>query len=375
MGHENNNESYKALFVAAPGIYLLNHSVGRPPVSTHDNWLSAFLEPWERGGDKVWPHWLEAIDGFRTALAGLLNGQRANFCPQVNLSSALTKILTSITPPESQRTIVYTEQDFPSMGFVLQQAQQNGYKLHAIPDTADTGHIEAWEQYLCPDAGIALITHVHSNTGKQVPVADICALARSKNIVSVVDIAQSVGVVPIDLGAWAADFVIGSCVKWLCGGPGAGFLWVDSGRLAQCEPTDVGWFSHEAPFEFDIHNFRYAADALRFWGGTPSVQPYVTAANSIRLMQEISVAKIREHNLALTQQIIDAVVQDVLVTPPGAQHRGGTVVLHHREQEQKRVCARLRSAGVDFDVRPTGIRLSPHIYNDVDEIEAVVEAL
>lgn len=368
-------DSYKALFVAAQGIYLLNHSVGRPPVSTLDNWQSAFLDPWESGGDEVWPRWLEAIEGFRTALAGLLNGQLTNFCPQTNLSSALTKILTSITPPESQRTIVYTEQDFPSMGFVLQQAQKNGYKLVAIPHAAQTGHIETWEQYFCQNAGMALITHVHSNTGKQVPVADICALARSKNIVSVVDIAQSAGVVPIDLETWGADFVIGSCVKWLCGGPGAGFLWVNSARLAQCEPSDVGWFSHEAPFEFDIHNFRYAADALRFWGGTPSVQPYVTAANSIRLLHEIGPVKIREYNLALTQKIIDAVDRDILVTPPGAQQRGGTVVLRHREQDQQRVCDRLRSAGVDFDARPTGIRLSPHIYNDVDEIDMVIAAL
>jgi len=190
-----------------------------------------------------------------------------------------------------------------------------------------------------------------------------------------VDIAQSVGVVPIDLAAWNAGFVIGSCVKWLCGGPGAGFLWVSPERLAACEPTDVGWFSHENPFEFDMHNFRYAADALRFWGGTPSVQPFVTAANSIRLMHKIGIEKIRAHNLNLTQQIIDAVDANNVVTPANPEKRGGTMVLHYPAKQQDALCSRLDQAQVGFDVRPTGIRMSPHIYNDTEQIQAVIELL
>ncbi len=368
-------QNHQTSFVPAKGIYLLNHSVGRPPVTTRQAYIDGFLDPWENAGEDVWPRWIEAIDGFRSALACLLNGDAGSFCPQVNLSSALTKILPGLALPRNKRTILYTEHDFPSIAFVLQQAQKNGYKIQALPSDADTLNPDTWDSYLTADVGLALITHVHSNTGLRVPVTAICALAAEREIVTVVDIAQSVGVVPIDLKTWGADFVIGSCVKWLCGGPGAGFLWVRPDRLSECQPTDVGWFSHEDPFEFDMHNFRYAKDALRFWGGTPSVQPYVTAANSIELLHGIGIDTLRQHNLDLTQLLIDAVDSDKLVTPSKASQRGGTVVLQFPETYREPLAIRLREAGVSFDVRPTGIRLSPHIYNSVEEINQVIELL
>jgi kynureninase len=369
------NTSHKALFVPSEGVYLLNHSVGRPPVNTRDAWVESFLEPWENAGEDVWPRWLETIENFRNSIADLLNGQAADFCPQVNLSSALTKVISSLKPAESRRTILYTEQDFPSIAFVLQQAVKQGYTLKAMPGHLDTLDPIIWSEQLSGDVGLVLVTHVHSNTGRQVPVADICAQAHEREIISVVDIAQSVGVVPIDLCAWNADFVIGSCVKWLCGGPGAGFLWVAPHRLPECEPEDVGWFSHEDPFEFDMHNFRYATDALRFWGGTPSVTPFATAANSIRLIEHIGVETVRAHNLGLTQQIIEAVDAGSVITPSKPEQRGGTVVLKYPDRRQEAVCSRLRQAHIAFDVRPIGIRMSPHIYNDADEIRLVIEQL
>lgn len=363
------------MFVPAQGIYLLNHSVGRPPITTEESWRQGFLDHWENAGENAWPRWLESVDVFRAALAELLHGELGCFCPQVNLSSALTKILQSLPTNNGRKTIVYTEHDFPSIGYVLQQAQKAGYTLRSIPMEIETLDPASWSDYFSDDVACVLITHVHSNTGKQVPVTEISALAKERGIVAIIDIAQSVGSVPIDLRKWSADFVIGSCVKWLCGGPGAGFLWVDPQRIAEYEPIDVGWFSHENPFEFDIHSFRYADDALRFWGGTPSVQPYVTAANSIRLLLDSGIATIRDHNLELTQMLVDAVDIDCLVTPERAQDRGGTIVLSYAEDRQRLVCSRLRKSNILFDTRSTGIRLSPHIYNDAEEIEKVLECL
>lgn len=368
-------DEYHSLFVPADGIYLLNHSVGRPPVTTREAWEEGFLHAWQTAGEEVWPRWLEAIEGFRSIVGTLLDGAGADVCPQVNLSSALTKILSGLALPPQKRTLLYTEQDFPSIGFVLQQAQKLGYKLRAIPDTEDALDPQTWKEQLSADVGLVMITHVHSNTSRQVPVRDICALARERDIISVVDVAQSVGVVPVSVRSWRPDFLIGSSVKWLCGGPGAAFLWVDPDIQKACEPTDVGWFSHENPFEFDIHNFRYAKGALRFWGGTPSVQPYVTAANSIRLLLDIGIETIRAHNIALTGNIIDACDAKVVVTPTVAEQRGGTVVLSYPDRHQAELCERLRAGAVGFDVRPTGIRLSPHIYTTPEQIGAVIDIL
>ncbi len=365
---------HRESFALGEGIYLLNHSVGRPPRSAESAAKAGFFEPWQAGAVEPWEAWFTEVDRFRAAVGALLGSAADNVCPQANLSSALTKIVHALPRRIGRDTIVYTEADFPSMGFVLAMAGRAGFRLRCIPDTADFGALECWESTLGDDCCLALVTHVHSNTSRQVPVADICELARDREVMTVVDIAQSAGIVPVDVGTWDADFVVGSCVKFLCGGPGAGFLWVNDRVLHECRPRDVGWFSHADPFEFDIHEFRYAESALRFWGGTPAVLPYTVAANSLETMMAIGIERIRAHSLELTQTIVDNVPGKCLFTPARPASRGGTVVLDFGDQQSAAARA-LADAGVHFDVRRTGMRLSPHVYTSREDIETVISCL
>ena len=136
---------------------------------------------------------------------------------------------------------------------------------------------------------------------------------------------------------------------------------------------DVGWFSHEDPFEFRIQSFRYAADARRFWGGTPSVLPYVIARASIDLVNRIGVAAVREHNRALTDRLVRAALQRGLTlrTPQDPERRGGTVCVAFPDPQ--RVYERLKAERVFVDVRPAyGVRFSPHIYTDAEEIDHAI---
>ncbi len=370
---ESQSVDINQLFPPDPqtGIYLLSHSVGRPPANARQVLARDYFQAWESGRADTWNSWLKAIHGFNKAVAALLNGQASQICPQVNLSSALTKVMFALPRQAGRNVIVLTEHDFPSMGFVLEKARRAGFELRFIPADEDTGDAATWQRQLGKDVAMVFITHVQSNSGRQVPVADIAALARQTGCVSVVDIAQSAGVIPIDLQAWQADFVLGSCVKWSCGGPGAGYLWVSDEMAEQCQPVDVGWFSHAQPFEFDIHHFEYAPAALRFWGGTPSVMPYVVAANSIRQLHAYGISRIRQHNLRLSRLLMDAAGAANLVSPLQDDARGGTVVVAFPEAAQQKLMADLNAADVRFDGRASGIRLSAHIYNTQEEIETV----
>jgi selenocysteine lyase/cysteine desulfurase len=361
------------LFVPAEGIYLLNHSVGRMPTSARDHVGAQFFDAWENGTPDPWPLWMNALGEFNQALAELFNTNAEQFCPQTNISSAISKTLAALPKRDGKNVILMTENDFPSVGFTLKQAERLGFSVRFLPTEADPQSVDTWADALQDDVACALVTHVHFNTSRQIPVTEITRLTRDRGIFSIVDIAQSSGAVPIDLQQWQADVVVGSCVKWLCGGPGAGFMWVDADIVTSLEPADVGWFSHKDPFEFDIHNFEYADNASRFWGGTPSVLPYVVATNSIRQMHSIGIAKVREHNLRLTQKVLDSIDPEFAVTPIKQELRGGTLVLKFPRQDH--VKAALDEAGVLFDVRPLGLRISPHIYNTEQEIDRVIECL
>lgn len=361
------------IFAPSKHIYLLSHSIGRMPLGTEQALSEKLYRRWQSDEVDIWDHWLAAIDDFRLSLSRLFNSPVNNFCPQSNISSGLSKIIHALPTASGRRVIVASEDDFPSAGFVLQQAEKLGYTLRILPKGADTQSLTTWEQVLDKDVIAVFITHVQYSNSKQAPVQKISEIARTLGILSIVDIAQSAGVVPIDLQLWDCDVVLGSCIKWLCGGPGAGFLWANPKSVQDLAPQDVGWFSHQQPFEFDINNFEYAQDSNRFWGGTPSVAPYIVASHSIDHIAEIGVSAIQAHNQMLIDDLTSAIKPKDLVSPSSGELRGGTAVIKVANREV--VEERLQRAGVKYDARATGLRLSPHIYNTETEIGVVKECL
>jgi selenocysteine lyase/cysteine desulfurase len=204
------------------------------------------------------------------------------------------------------------------------------------------------------------------------PVAEIAKLCREREILCVVDVAQSAGILPLDLRGVGVDVALGSCIKWLCGGPGAGFLWIRRELAEELEPIDVGWFSHEDPFEMDIHSFRYASGAARFWGGTPSVAPFVIAAASLRHIHALGVEAIRAHNRRLVQAFRDALSPAWRSRLP-AWPTGGTLCIP-LGGEFDEVTTSLAQAGVQFDTRGDVIRVSFHAANSDDDALRVARA-
>ncbi|MFT4766937.1 MAG: kynureninase [Glaciecola sp.] len=354
--------------------YLLNHSAGLPPLSAADALNQGLFGPWVASDDQVWTHWMTAFDRFRAALAQVINHEPAMICPQASVTSGLSQVLNSLPAKPGRNRLVIAERAFPSLGFVLSVAQRHGFELVIIPRSENTLDPAVWSRYLNKHVYCVVFTHVHSNTSECHDIAPLCALARDSGAISVVDVAQSIGVRPVDARAWNADFIVGSCLKWLCGGPGAGFMWVNPERLANCEPSEVGWFSHSNPFEFDIHHFEYAGDALRFWGGTPSVAPALIAAHAIESLLEIGLERLEAHNRTLIDQVCREIAPQYLVSPPEAFQRGGTVVLDLKSA-QDQFAQQLRDAKLQFDVRKEGIRLSPHFYNGDEDMAQVLSCL
>lgn len=361
-------------FVASKGIYLLNHSVGRPFPGAMAHFQEQFFAPWEHSVGDPWNAWMTVFDDFREVLAQLFQSRPGQFCPQVNLSSAFGKILHALPRAPGRDVILLSESDFPSMGFVAQQAERLGYRLRWLPATRDQSEPEVWLDALDDSVQWLLLTHVQSNTGIQVPLGPIVGAARARGIRTVVDAAQSAGILPVNLEVLQPDFLVGSCVKWLCGGPGAGFLWVHADMLPQCAPVDVGWFSHAQPFAFDIHDFKYHPDARRFWGGTPSVAPFILAAYGIRQLLAVGIGQIRAHNLKQTRRIIDALPVGALFSPVVDDKRSGTLIIDCGAR-QSRLVDELEKRQVRFDRRAFGLRLSPHITTTESEVDQVLEAV
>ncbi len=359
--------------VPGPGPYALTHSVGCLTEAAAQAVQSAFLQPWAERGGSAWPDWLARVDHFRQALAALLGGDAAQYCPQPGVTAGLVKLLGALPPPAAGRNVVVASEDaFPSLGFALQQAARSGFSLRLMPRELSPGQLDTWRAALAADVTAVLVTHVHSNTGVVAPAQAIAALCRERDIVCIVDVAQSAGILPLDVADLNADIVLGSCIKWLCGGPGAGFLWVNPGQLPQLAPQDVGWFSHADPFEFDIHHFEYAPDALRFLGGTPSIAPPVMATASLDVLRTIGVANVLTHNRRMRDALRDELPPDWRRRLPEGDY-GGTLCLP-LGTDFERITRNLQACQVRFDARADTVRLSLHLCNSEQDARQIGRA-
>jgi len=351
--------------------YWLNHSVGRMCPEAYQSAIQSYAQAWQQ--PEPWPTWLAQLGEFREECAALLNTHPRNICPQANVSSALTKVLQSLVKENKKIRILLSEQDFPTISFVVKQLPDA--QLSYLSAEKDHTDLDVWQEALSQGVDLVIMTHVYSNSAQQAPVGDIIEACQKQGIFTIVDVAQSVGVIPIDLAQWQPDVVLGTSVKWLCGGSGAAFMYLNDESIKRLEPNDVGWFSHINPFEFDPHHFEYAMDATRFLGGTPSVLPYVVASHAIAKARAYGIEQIRAHNLCLANKVIDAVDPSWVVSPREETRRGGTVVIRAPKGEQEALIKRLGQGGVFFDERATGIRLSGHITTTEEEADYLAALL
>ena len=230
-----------------------------------------------------------------------------------------------------------------------------------------------WASALDDDVALVVAMHVSSNSGALTDIAAVAAAAKAAGARCIADCAQSVGVVPVAPAAWGVDAVLGTSVKWLCGGPGAAWLWVAPHDRTALDPMERGWWSHDNPFEMDIADFRYAPDARRWWGGTPDVAPFILSTAGIAEISAIGVDNIRTHNRAL-QAMLRAALEP---RTPGWRWPvgdiGGTLCID-TAADQPRVADALDRHNLRADFRGTVLRLSFHAYNGAADVEAVIRA-
>lgn len=360
-------------FIHPQGRYFLSHSIGLKPRAADAALEQGFAGPWAVGDGKAWDHWLAAIDGFRASLAPLIGAHPADICPQTNISSALTKIIFSLPERARRKKIVLTEDDFPTLGFVAAQARRIGYELVFLPAGARLADIDAWTPAFHDDVQLLIATHVFSNSAVKAPAAEICDRARRRGVFTILDVAQSAGAAPVSLDDWRPDFAVGTAVKYLCGGPGAAYLWTQRETAARCYPLDVGWFSHAAPYEFGIHNFQYAEGAVRFWGGTPSIAPFAAARAGFDVLAGAGVEAIYRHNQELLDLLVAALPAKVFLSHARRGERGSAAVIAVRNAEA--ASRTLQQAQFIHDRRAGGVRVSVHLYNTEEEVRALAGAL
>jgi kynureninase len=350
--------------------YLINHSLAAMPAAAEDN-LREYARMWRERGIRSWGEgWWEMPVTVGDQLGRILGAPPGSIVMHQNVTVAEAIVLSCFAGMDGDRNrIVYEEANFPSVRY-LYQAQPGLDVVTVSDDEAIVGAIDE-RTLLVP------ISHVLFKNGEIQDVEPIVRRAHEEGAYVVLDCYQSAGIVPFDLTDLGVDFAVGGSVKWLCGGPGAGWLYVRPDVAERLEPTLVGWQGHARPFAFEPE-LEYAVGARRFLTGTPNVPALYAATAGYDVIEEVGVPRIRERSLGLTQLMIDLCDEAGLeiVSPREAERRGGTVTVSTPDHA---AChAELGERGVICDFRPDptgGIRLGPHFFNGEDEVRRAISEL
>src|SRR5438128_2134288 len=362
--------------------YLVSHSLGAMPESTRDALLE-YANLWATRGVRAWGDtwWMMSLD-VGDIIAPLIGAPRGSVVMLPNVTTAEAVVLSSFEYEPPRNRVVIVEGEFPSVRYIYDRlARRLGAEIVNIPHDASGLGFDLQRLLDAIDERTQLvpIAQVLFESSFMIDVDAIGRRCREVGATLVLDVFQSAGIVPIELKKWNVPIAVGGVLKWLCGGPGGSFLYVDPELRPKLEPSFTGWMAHANPFGFEPPPMRFRDDALRFALGTPPIPALYAAREGPKLIAEASggdMMTIRRKSLRQTQKLIN--LADArgfeLRTPRPDDRRGGSVSM--RIPHGREVSLELNAEDVVCDFRPeSGVRFSPHFYTTDEELDAACEVV
>ena len=358
-------------------VYLISHSLGAMPKSTSER-LQEYADTWATRGVRAWAEgWWDMPVKLGDEIARIIGADPGTVVMHQNVSICQSLVLSCFEPSPERNKIVYSELNFPSVMYVYEAHARSG-KLRIQTVKSDDGITVPLERMLeAIDETTLLVpfSHVLFKSAFLQDAKAIINRAHEVGAMVVLDTYQSAGTVPFSVKELNADFATGGSVKWLCGGPGAGYLYVRPDLHKKLQPKTTGWMAHENPFAFDTE-LRYASDVSRFLHGSPAIPALYAAESGYRIINTIGVDKIREKSVRQTEYLIQLAEEAgfKVTSPRAASQRGGTITIAH--EHAAAMAKQLIRREFIIDYRPgAGIRISPHFYTSDNELEMIIQEM
>ena len=365
-----------------PAGYFLYHSIGQYPRKAEQ--ISAamreFASIWGAPDDKQWGYVLQKRQDFIDYWRRIIQAPKGSLTTCESVTSGCHSLLRSLPQNSLKGKRVLVAADcFPSLHFLLAGlSERMGYTLDTVALDKDNAWVEcaSYLDHWGPDVGLALITWVSSTASKRCDLEELVAHGRRMGSIIGVDITQAAGLLPFDVMAPRIDFAVSTSLKWMCGTPGAGVLYVDKPLIPELSPEIRGWFSQNNPFSWDLDKFAYAPDVRRFDSGTPGSMAALASLPALRWHCDQNHAEFAAHN----RQLVDHIIHRAdnlglpLHSPRKATQRGGSVMMRMPSKaDAAAVVGALGLEGFSVDFRGFIFRMSPGYVTHDESIDAVFD--
>jgi kynureninase len=357
--------------------YLISNSLGAMPRGVYDA-MKGYADTWAMRGVRAWEErwWMLAVE-VGDEIGALMNAPKGSVSTHQNVTTCQAVVASCFDFSGKRNKVVYSDMNFPSVMYFWEAQQSRGARVHMVKtDDGITVPLQRLLDAIDETTLLVPISHVIFRSAFIQDARAIVEKAHKVGALVVLDTFQSLGTVPVDVQALNTDFACGGVLKWLCGGPGVGYLYVLPDLGNKLKPTFTGWTAHENPFAFEIGPNRYTDPPYRFMNGTPHIPALEAARPGLKIIADAGIERIREKSKRQTGKLIELATKHGwrVNTPRDAEQRGGTVSIDMPEAQE--VCRELIKREILVDYRPkAGVRMSPHFYNTDEELEIGIGAV
>ncbi|HKM89017.1 MAG TPA: aminotransferase class V-fold PLP-dependent enzyme [Candidatus Acidoferrales bacterium] len=357
--------------------YLISNSLGAMPRAVRDR-MAAYTESWAVRGVRAWEEeWWTLAGEVGDQIGRVIGAPPASVSvhQNVTLTQAVIASCYDFTGPRNK--VVLVDLEFPSILYFYNEQRRRGANVVVVP--SDDGVHPPMERILEAIDEKTLLVPISLVLFRSAAIVDARAIVEKARRVGahvVLDVFQAAGTLPVDVTALGVEFAVGGVLKWLCGGPGVGYLYVRPDLAPKLEPAITGWFAHKSPFSFDPRPIERTDSGFRFLTGTTQVPALYAAGPGLDIIAKAGVPNIRRKSMAMTAHLIAGARARgwPVNTPLDPAARAGTVSIDCPHAEEVAHALVARNILVDF--RPkAGVRMSPHFYNREDELDLALEAI
>ncbi|HWB00529.1 MAG TPA: aminotransferase class V-fold PLP-dependent enzyme [Pirellulales bacterium] len=369
-------DRFRAQMPVAERWAYFDHAAVAPLPRAARDIFAAWIDEVAQHGDAHWPQWAAGLERVRSSAARLLTADTAEIAFVRSTTEGITLVAEGFpwTPGDN---VVTLADEFPSNLYPWMNLASRGVETRRV--ATKLGRYELADLAAACDAQtrILSISWVNYATGWRNDLDAIVDLAHRRGVLVFVDAIQGLGVLPIDLSRTNVDFLAADGHKWLIGPEGAGLLFVRRKHLDLLRPIGVGWNSVVHAHDFSRIELQLKASASRYEGGTQNIGSILALGASIDLLLSLNIARVGSRVLEYSARCCDrlATIGARIVSVRSPEQASGIVTFGRQGRDPAEVRRRCLDARVVLSCRGGRLRISPHAYNNEDDLDRLVDVI
>lgn len=360
-------------------VYFDHAAVAPLPAPTRDaiqTWLTQATEQ----GDVAWHQWAARVEQLRATAARLIGARPTEVCLVPNTTAGISLVAEGY-PWREGDNVVTLANEFPSNQYPWMNLVSRGVETRRVAVNGGAVNLDEIAAACDSRTRIVSVSWVGYATGWRVDLGEVGELCRRRGCLFFLDAIQGLGVFPLDVHAAGIDFLAADGHKWMLGPEGAGLLYIKQEHLNRLRPLNCGWNSVVAGSDYTRIDLTLKSSAARYEGGSQNCCGLIGLAASLDVLASLGLSPtaspIAEHVLAITDYACERLARlgATFLAPREKNHRSGIVTFQIHGQDPHQLRRRLEAAGIITRYRAGGVRISPHGYATMEEVDRMIDVL